>query len=188
MRKIILQNMVTLDGYFEGPNREIDWHNVDTEFNEFAIDFMHGVDTFIFGRVTYQLMADYWPTVTAARDDPFVAEIMNNYPKIVYSRTLNEAPWGKWNNARLVKELKPDEVRAWKEQPGKNIAIFGSSNLSLSFLHHGLIDEIHVLVNPQFLGGGHPLLEGLNHRLPMRLLDVHRFNSGNVELIYEPVR
>ncbi len=91
MRNLFLFVMVSLDGFFEGPNREIDWHNVDEEFNEFAINQLNDVDTLLFGRVTYQLMASYWPTQSAKESDPIVADKMNNLPKIVFSKTLDQA-------------------------------------------------------------------------------------------------
>lgn len=90
MRKLLVFNLVTLDGYFEGPNRDISWHNVDAEFNEYAIDMLNSVDTLIFGRVTYELMAGYWPTPDAIKNDPIVAGKMNALSKIVFSRTLNK--------------------------------------------------------------------------------------------------
>ena len=101
MRKVILFNMVTLDGFFEGPNREINWHHVDEEFNEFAIDQLDSADGLLFGRVTYEMMASYWPTPAARTNDPIVAGKMNALPKFVFSRTLKKA---EWNNTKLVKE------------------------------------------------------------------------------------
>jgi dihydrofolate reductase len=187
MRKIILQNMITVDGAFEGKNHEIDWHNVDAEFNEYAINFLHSIDTLIFGRLTYQLMVNYWPTPQAEGDDPIVADLMNTLPKMVYSRTLAAVPWGRWNNARLYKECLPTEIKTLKEKPGKDMAMFGSSNLALTFLRHGLIDEFHIFINPMVLGGGHTLFDGLIERLALKLLDVHRFNSDNVLLVYRPL-
>ena len=82
--------MVSLDGYVEGPKGELDWHNVDEEFNEFAIDQLNSVDVLLFGRVTYQMMESYWPTQEAIKNDPFVAGHMNTKPKIVFSRTLEK--------------------------------------------------------------------------------------------------
>ena len=87
MRKVIFQMLVTLDGRFEGPERDISWHNVDDEFNAYAIDTLRNVDTLLFGRVTYELMAAYWPTAEAIKDDPIVARSMNALPKIVFSRS-----------------------------------------------------------------------------------------------------
>ncbi len=89
MRKLLMFNLVTLDGYFEGPNRDISWHNVDAAFNAYAVDMLNSVDTLLFGRVTYELMARFWPSPDAIKNDPLVAERMNNLSKIVFSRTLD---------------------------------------------------------------------------------------------------
>src|SRR6266536_5768477 len=99
MKKIIVQNMVSIDGYYEGPNHEIDWHNVDAEFNDAAIKNLNSVDTLLFGRKTYQLMESYWPTEQALKDDPVIAGKMNSFAKIVVSKTLDKA---EWNNSRLI--------------------------------------------------------------------------------------
>src|ERR687888_666000 len=123
MRKLFLFNMITLDGFFEGPNQDISWHNTDEEFNEFAIHQLHEIDTLLFGRVTYQIMASYWPTDFAISNDPVVAGLMNSLPKVVFSKTLDRA---QWNNARLVRENAAEEVSKIKQGPGKDIAIFGS--------------------------------------------------------------
>ena len=183
MRKVFLFNMTTLDGFFEGPNQDISWHNVDEEFNEFAIDQLNEIDTLLFGRVTYQLMASYWPTEAAINDDPEVAGLMNSLPKIVFSRTLDQADW---NNSRLVKENIAEEVLNLKQQPGKDIAIFGSSDLAVTLAESSLIDEYRIIVNPVFLGHGTPLLKGIKEKVNLKLLKARTFKSGNVLLYYEP--
>ena len=185
MRKIIFQNMITLDGYYEGPNREIDWHNVDKEFNEFAIEFLNTIDVLLFGRVTYELMAKYWPSDNAITDDPIVAEKMNNLQKMVFSKTLEKA---EWNNTIVVKDNITEEIKKLKNQPGKDMAIFGSSDLSLTFLKHGLIDEIRVMVNPIVLGTGKSLFKGINEKLKLKLISTKIFQSGNVLICYEPFK
>ncbi len=139
MRKVFLFMMVTLDGFFEGPGHEIDWHNVDEEFNEFAIDQLNEVDALLFGRVTYQGMASYWPTPLAKENDPIIADKMNTVPKIVFSKTLDKV---EWNNSRLVKENIAEEVSQLKQQQGHDLAIFGSANLMVSLLQMGLVDEL----------------------------------------------
>jgi len=183
MRKVFLFNMTTLDGFFEGPNQDISWHNVDDEFNEFAINQLKEVDTLLFGRVTYQGMASYWPTEFAISNDPIVAGLMNSLPKIVFSKTLNAV---EWNNSRLVNDNAAEEVLKLKEQPGKDIAIFGSSHLAVTLAEHGLIDEYRIIVNPVFLGHGTPLLKGIEKKLDLKLLKVRTFKSGNVLLYYAP--
>src|SRR5262245_22111287 len=106
MRKVIIFMMITLDGYFAGPNGEINWHVVDAEFNAFANDQLRSVDALLLGRVTYQGMASYWPTPAATTDDPIIADQMNTLPKIVFSRTLEK---GEWQHTRLVKDHLAEE-------------------------------------------------------------------------------
>ncbi len=185
MRKVFVFNMITLDGLFEGPNHELDWHNVDDEFNEFAIDQLNEIGTLLFGRVTYQLMESYWPTAAAIKDDPIVAGKMNTLPKIVFSRTLDKV---EWNNSRLVKKNVAEEISKLKQQPGKDLAIFGSSNLCLSLIKPGVIDEFRIIVNPVVLGSGNPLFKGIQDKLNLELIKTKTFKSGNVLLYYRPDR
>ena len=185
MRKLFLFNMTTLDGFFEGLNRDIGWHNVDEEFNEFAIQQLDEIGTLLFGRVTYEGMASYWPTELAISDDPEVAGRMNSLPKIVFSRTLDKA---EWNNSKLIKENATEEVLKLKGQPGKDIAIFGSSDLSVTLAESGLIDEYRIIVNPVFLGQGTTLLKGIKNKIDLKLLEAKPFKSGNVLLYYAPVK
>ena len=148
---MIVFNLTTIDGFFEGPKHEIDWHHVDEEFNEFAIEQLNTVDTLLFGRVTYELMANYWTTPTAIKNDPIVANKMNNLSKIVFSKTLTKADW---HNSRLIKDNFVEQISKLKKRPGKDMFIFGSSDLVVSFIPHGLIDEYRIMVNPVFLGSG----------------------------------
>jgi dihydrofolate reductase len=185
MRKLFVFNLVTLDGYFEGPNREIDWHNVDAEFNEYAIDMLNSVDTLLFGRVTYELMASYWPTPDAIKNDPIVAEKMNTLPKIVFSKTLNKVGW---NNTRLVKDVISKEIEKMKQVPGKDIVILGSGSIMSEFAQRGLIDEYRIMVNPIVLGDGKPLFKGIKDRLNLKLTKTRTFGNGNVLLYYQPVK
>ena len=177
--------MVTLDGFFEGPAGEIDWHNVDEEFNAYAVNLLNNVDVLLFGRVTYELMANYWPTPAATTGDPIVAHMMNSLPKIVFSRTLDRADW---NNTRLVKEDIAGIILRLKQEPGKDLAIFGSSDLSLTLIQHDLIDEYRFIVNPVVLGSGKPLFKGMNKTLNLKLFNTKTFRSGNVMLYYHPDR
>lgn len=185
MRKLFSFNMVTLDGYFEGSNHEIDWHNVDGEFNEFAIEQTGAVDMLLFGRVTYQLMASYWPTPSAIANDPIVADLMNRLPKMVFSRTLESA---QWNNTRLIKDHTAEEILKLKQQPGKDLALFGSASLMSTLMQLDLIDEHRIMVNPVILGGGNPLFKRTNDTLSLKLVKTRVFGNGNVLLCYQPDR
>ncbi len=183
MRRVLFFMMVSLDGYFEGDGHNIDWHNVNDEFNDFAIAQLQEVDTLLFGRVTYDMMASYWPTEQARTDDPVVAEKMNKTPKIVFSKSMGNAAW---ENTRLVKQNFAAEVTRLKHEPGKDMIIFGSSDLAVTFLEHGLLDECRIMINPVVLGSGKSLFKGIHDRLRMKLIRTKTFHSGNVLLYYEP--
>lgn len=183
MRKLFAFNMVTLDGFFEGPGRDIDWHLADEEFNEFAIEQTSHVGALLFGRVTYELMAGYWPTPAAAADDPIVAGLMNRLPKIVFSKTLQKA---EWQNTRLVKDNLAAEITALKQQPGQDLALFGSAKLLATLVQLDLIDEHRIIVNPIILGRGTPLFQGITDPLRLKLIQSRTFRSGNVLLCYQP--
>lgn len=181
MRKVILFNMVSLDGFFAGPNGELDWHNTDKEFNDFAIEQLSTADSLLFGRVTYEMMATFWPTQAAITSDPLVAYKMNTLPKIVFSRTLEKV---EWNNSRVVKENIAEEIMKRKQQPGKDLYLFGSADLASTFTNLGLIDEYRLMVNPVVLGSGMPLFKGVKDRLDLALLKTKPFKNGNVLLYY----
>lgn len=175
--------MVSLDGFYEGPGHDIDWHVADAEFNAYAMDLLHSVDTLIFGRITYQLMAGYWPTHQASSNDQQVAGKMNSLSKLVFSKTLSLVDW---KNTRLLHGNVAEEISKIKQQPGKDLALLGSSDLALTFIEHGLIDEYRIFVNPVVLGDGKRLFEGLEDRLNLKLIKTRTFDSGNVLFCYEP--
>lgn len=175
--------MVSLDGFYEGPGHDIDWHVADAEFNAYAMDLLHSVDTLIFGRITYQLMAGYWPTHQASSNDQQVAGKMNSLSKLVFSKTLSLVDW---ENTRLLHGNVAEEISKIKQQPGKDLALLGSSDLALTFIEHSLIDEYRIFVNPIVLGDGKRLFEGLEDRLNLKLIKTRTFDSGNVLFCYEP--
>lgn len=182
MRKLYMFNFVSLDGFFEGTRKwDLSWHNVDDEFQEYAIGQLDAIGHLLFGRVTYEGMAAYWTAADAMKDDPIVAGKMNSIPKIVFSRTLKEASWG---NTRLVSTDARMEVQTLKAQPGKDIAIFGSAKLASGLTREGLIDEYRIMVNPVLIGEGTPLFEKVGKNIRLKLDGVKTFNSGNVLLTY----
>ena len=180
MRKLIMWNMVTLDGFFEGEKPwEIDWHEYvwGPELERFSLDQTSTADTLLFGRLTSEGMASYWSTAKGQ-----TADFMNRVAKVVFSRTLDRADW---NNTRLVKENAAEEVEKLKRQPGGDILIFGSANFSETLTEHGLIDEYRLGMNPLVLGGGNPLFKPGRQRMRMRLLEAKPLQSGCVILRYE---
>lgn len=185
MRKLVVFNNVTLDGFFAGVNGDISWFKRDAQASEFAIKMAHGGNMLIFGRVTYQLMAGYWPTPLAMQNDPVMAEAMNSLSKIVFSRTLDKADW---SDTRLVKTDMPMEIRKLKQQPGKDMAILGSGSIVSQLAQQGLIDEYQFMVNPVAIGRGRTMFEGIKDRLSLKLTNTRTFANGNVLLSYEPAK
>jgi dihydrofolate reductase len=183
MRKLISFMVVTLDGYYEGPNGEFDWPVVDDEFYEFSISQLNDIDTLLFGRVNYEGMASYWPTPEAEQNDPAVARLMNDIAKVVFSASLDTADW---KNTTLVREDAAETVAELKRQPGKYLAIFGSPKLTVSLLERGLVDELRVMVHPVLLGAGKSLFSTLEDRVSVTLTRTTTFSSGNVLLHYRP--
>lgn len=184
--------MLSIDGYFEGPNHDISWHNVDDEVNRFAIEFLNETDLFIWGRRVYQLMEEAWPRIAKdpniSKENVEVARLVNNTPKIVISRTLDKVQEKEnWKNVRLIHEFDPEEIRKLKKQPGKGIGVAGS-DLAVSFIREGLIDEFRFMVNPVVIGEGTPIFKGLDSRLKLKLIKKRMFKSGNVLLYYKPVK
>ena len=184
MRKLIAFIVMTLDGYHEGPNQEFDWPNVDEEFDEFSVSQLNDIGLLVFGRATYEGMAAFWPTELAAAESPQITEFMNSVPKVVVSNSLRSADW---NNTTLVTGDVSQAVAELKNQPGKDIAVFGSSTLTASLLEEDVVDELRVMVNPVLLGAGHSLVAGLTRRVQLELQRSTTFRSGNVLLCYRPI-
>lgn len=183
MRKLIVFNLVSLDGCFTGEGGDISWHRVDDEFQELANAAANSGNTLIFGRVTYQLMAGFWTTEEAIRTDSVVAEGMNGSEKIVFSRTLDAVHW---HNTRLVKSDMLGEVRRLKQGSGKDLAVLGSGTIVAQLADADLVDEYQILVNPVVLGRGRTLFEGIGRRLRLNLIRSRVFGNGNVLLCYAP--
>ena len=178
MRRVIVSNVASLDGFFESRSKELDWVVTDAEFFEYAKGLLRTVDTLLFGRATYLHMASYWPT--APVDE--IAEKMNNLSKVVFSKTLQKA---EWSNSRLVTSNIEEEVSRLKGQPGKDMVVFGSAMLASALLQWGLVDEYRVILQPVLLGSGSPLFRDVTERIPMKLMSAKSFGSGVVLLSYE---
>jgi dihydrofolate reductase len=184
MRKLGVFNLVTLDGYFAGQGGDISWHNADTEFQEYAEKNSNSGNTLLFGRVTYELMAGFWTSADALKNDPIVAKGMSSSPKIVFSRTLDKADWV---NTRLVKDDMIGEVRKLKQQSGKDLTILGSGSIVAQLAQAGLIDEFRFMLNPVVLGKGKTMFENIRERLVLKLMESRTFGNGNVLLNYKSI-
>ena len=184
MRKIIWAMSVSVDGYMEGPDREIDWHMVDDELHRHMNGWLAGAGGFVDGRVTYELMADFWPT---ADQDPAappavveIARIWRDMPKVVYSRTLQRAAW----NATIVSDVAPTDVLALKAQPGGDVAD-GGAVLGSEFARHDLIDEYRLYIHPVVIGRGRPMPQPSDAKVALQLVETHAFGNGVVMLRFD---
>jgi dihydrofolate reductase len=174
---------VSVDGFMEGPNREIDWHTVDEELHAHFNEQLGAMSAFLDGRVTYELMARFWPTADA---DPSAsaaiaefAGIWRDMPKIVYSTTLQSAGW----NTTIVRAVIPEEVNELKAQPGGDM-VLGGADLAAAFMRHDLVDEYRVYVHPIVIGQGKPMFRPSDTAVPLRLAETRSFGNGVVLLRY----
>lgn len=185
MRKLVVFNNVSLDGYFVDMNGDMSWaHKNDAEWNAFTAENASGNGVLVFGRVTYDMMASFWPTPMAMEMMPAVAAGMNSMPKIVFSRTLDEVTW---NNTKLVKGDIAAAMRKLKQEAGPDMVILGSGSIVAQFAQEGLIDEFQIVVHPLVLGKGRTLFDGVKEKLALKLTSSRAFGNGNVLLCYEPM-
>ena len=187
MRKIILSISISLDGYFEGPQRQIDWHLVDEELHNHFNAQLREMGAFLDGRVTHELMAEFWPTADAdpSASAPIVefSRIWREMPKIVYSTTLERADW----NTTVKRAVVVEEIEALKTEPGGDLVI-GGPDLAAEFRRLDLIDEYHIYVHPVLIGRGRPLFREFDGMTGLKLLDTKAFGNGVVLLRYEVSR
>jgi dihydrofolate reductase len=184
MRKLLVFNSVTVDGYFTDQNGDMSWaHKQDPEWNDFVANNAKSGGELLFGRVTYDMMASFWPTPAAAQMFPDVAKGMNESPKVVFSRTMDKASW---NNTRLFKGDLENEVRKLKAEAGDQLVLMGSGTIISQLAQADLIDQYQIVVNPIVLGEGRTMFEGVKNKLNLKLTNSRTFKNGNVLLTYEP--
>ena len=187
MRKIIFMMSVSLDGYFEGPDRDLGWQLVDDELHRHFNQELATMGGFLDGRVTYELMADFWPT---ADQDPSssapmreFARIWRDMPKVVFSRTLDHADW----NTTVARSVVPEDIRALAAEPGGDLML-GGADLAAAFMAHDLVDEYRFYLHPVLIGRGRPLFRPSDLSLDLRLAETRSFGNGAVLLRYQRVR
>jgi dihydrofolate reductase len=185
MSRVIVFNSVTVDGYFVDSRGDMSWaHQDDPEWTAFVAGNASGGGVLLFGRVTYELMAGFWPTPMASKAFPVVAERMNSAQKIVFSRTMDEAAW---SNTRLVKSDLAAAVRRMKSEPGEDMVILGSGSIVAQLTDERLIDEYQIVVVPVVLGRGRTMFEGCGRDVRLKLANSRTFANGNVLLRYQPI-
>jgi dihydrofolate reductase len=183
MRKLILWMSVSLDGFMAGPDGELDWHMVDDELHLYVNDELRTMGAFLNGRVTYELMAGFWPTADSdpSSTGPMVefAGIWRDMPKIVYSRSLQNVQW----NTAIVRDVVPEEVLQLKAQAGGDLVV-GGADIATEFMRHDLIDELTLFVHPILIGAGKPLFHRSEARIRFHLATTRTFGNGVVMLRY----
>jgi dihydrofolate reductase len=183
MRKVSVMASVSLDGYFSGPNGELDWHDITLDLHEYFNSYLAKAGGFLEGRVTWQLMADHWPTADqnpdASETEKAFAQIWRDMPKVVYSRTLETAGWG----TTIVRDVVPAEVEAMKAEPGGDLFV-GGAEIVNEYRRHGLIDEYRIYVVPVVLGDGKPLFHPSDQPEKLNLIETKTFDNGVVMLRY----
>ena len=183
MRKVIVSEMVSIDGFIEAENGGMDWFVQDAELNAYAMELLESVDTIIYGRTTYEMMASFWPYAPG----DFAART-NKLRKIIFSKNLKETPWGEWDNARPVSGDIAEEIAKLKQQPGKDMVVYGSGSVVQQLSNLGLVDEYRLIVNPVILGNGKMLFKDVHARIALKLVDAKIFSCGGVALTYLPTR
>jgi len=189
LRKIIVSERITLDGFITGPNGEMYWMEefFDEALANYESELQKTVDTALFGKVTYQGFESYWPKVALDPASPpglvVYANQLNTMRKIVFSKTL---PRVEWTNSTLVKEIVPEEITKLKQEPGRDIVIYGSANIVRTLTNLGLIDTYQLLVYPVVLGRGKPLWSDIRQPVKLSLVSTTTHPSGVVVLSYQP--
>jgi dihydrofolate reductase len=183
MRKLIVFNQVSIDGRFVDAKGDMSWaHKDDAEWNDYVNGNASGGGVLVFGRITYEMMAGYWPSPMAAKNNPVVAQQMNRLPKIVFSRTLENTSW---QNTTLLHGDPSDEMRRLKKEDGGDMVVMGSGTIVSQLTEHGLVDQYQIVVVPVILGGGRTMFDGVTRRPSLRLMQTRSFSNGNVVMHYE---
>jgi dihydrofolate reductase len=176
-RKVYLFMMVSLDGYFEGVNHDLSWHNADEEFLAFSSEQLTDTGTILFGHRTYKMMSSFWPTPQGIAADPATAKFMDEIPKVVASSNDFKPDW---KNTSVVSHNVIVEIQKLKQERGKDIALLGSNKLCVSLMEARLVDEFRIMVNPVALGRGSSLFTGLSKKANLQLIKARQFKSGNI--------
>ncbi len=185
MRRIIVSEFITVDGLMSDPGDSMDW--VKNIFNNEMLREVSSqqsrVDTLLLGRLTYQIMANYWTNASPATEDEKMIRYMDSTAKIVFSKAL---PAVQWNNSTLKREINKEEIRKWQQQPGKDMAIIGSASIVQAFINLGLVDEYQFLIHPLMLAKGKPLFENIKDRHALKPVKTETYTNGVVCLYYQP--
>jgi dihydrofolate reductase len=187
MRKLILSEWLSLDGNVSDKNGQLDFFtSLSPEENKYAdedqLKFLETIDTILLGRKTYELFANFWPTATT--DTEIIADKLNELPKKVFSNTLIQAPWGKWEEAEVIKGEAVEAIKKLKALPGKNMVMWGSISIAQALMKADLIDEYHIQLCPVLTGGGRSFFSQEMDTSKLYLAEVRQYETGTVLLKY----
>lgn len=184
MRKLTVFNFITLNGFYKGTDNDTSWHRHGEEEGQYSADAMKSESILLFGRITYEMMASWWPTPMAAEAYPEVAKGMNSAEKILFSNSIEDP---KWNNTRVMNGDITEKIRQIKQQPGKDLTILGSGSVVSQFADAGLIDQYQIMIDPVALPSGTPIFNGIKNGFRLELTDTKIFKSGTIVLTYKPI-
>lgn len=183
MSKLSAFLFLTLNGFYKGPEDDISWHSHGEEETRFSEEMLSRDNILVFGRKTYEMMADFWTTDMAYEMSPVVAEGMNRAEKIVFSKQA--IPDEIWENSRFINDDLIGSVRFLKQTEQKNMTILGSGNIVSQLASHNLIDEYQIMIDPVALGHGTPLFAGIQHALNLKITATRTFSDGTILLTYQ---
>jgi dihydrofolate reductase len=191
MRKLIVEEWMSLDGFVADKSGKLDFFTNNTpDQNRYSdmdqLKFLEGVDTILLGRKTYELFVEFWPD--APREQKLIATKLNETKKIVFSNTLKKAPWGKWADAELINGEAVDAIRKLKSLPGKDLVLWGSISLAQALMKENLIDEYHIQLCPILTGGGRTFFTNQIKHTNLKLTELRKYDTGTVFLNYKPVK
>lgn len=188
MRRLIIEEWLSLDGYVADKNGQLDFFTSPELNRQSDIDqltFMDSIDTILLGRKTYELFIGYWPSATTDKEP--IADKMNSIPKVVFSSTLERAPWGKWTEATVIRDDAAAAIKKLKEQPGKDMVMWGSISIAQELMEKGLVDEFHFRICPAAIGSGRPFFLPGKAPVNLQLTETISYDSGMILLKYRPV-
>ena len=191
MRKLILEEWISLDGHVTDKNDQLDFFtNLTPEQNKYSDDdqlkFLETIDIILLGRKTYELFVDFWPGATT--DKEVIADKLNETKKIVFSNTITKAPWGQWKEADIIAGEAADAIKKLKSLPGKDMVMWGSLSVAQALMRENLIDEYHIQLCPVLTGGGRKLFPGQMDFKQLNLFELRQYNTGTVFLNYKSIK
>lgn len=184
MAKLKSFTFISLNGFYKGLNEDINWHQHEGEEAEYSVESLKSNDILLFGRVTYEMMKNFWSTQMAYDSFPEVADGMNNSEKFVISKTLESADW---KNTQTIRENLIEKISELKKSSKKNITLLGSGKVLKELANANLVDEYQIMIDPIFIESGEPILDSISKNITLELTKSKVFKNGTILLYYKPI-